>query len=451
MLTIVNPTTGAVIDNLPVDNAQTLREKYKKAREAQKSWSKRSYNERKEVIVNFSRSIQSSVEDLAQTLTSEMGKPICQARNEINALPDRIKFFVDSTEKLTHSQQVADVGTSELITYEPLGVIANISAWNYPYFVGTNVFIPALLTGNGVLYKASEFATLTGLKIASHLSNAGLPSDLFSVLVGEGDVGKQLLDLPVDGVFFTGSQKTGLSIAKHVAEKLIPLQLELGGKDPVYVMNDVDVATAAAAIADGAFYNTGQSCCAVERIYVHKDIAHEFIESFCATVKDFSVGDPRDEKTYIGPLARKMHVEFLERQLDDAVAQGAKILLGGQKGNKNYFLPTVLGEATHEMLIMREESFGPIVGIQVVASDAEAVSLMNDSCYGLTAGVYGKNKERALDILEKTDAGTVYWNCCDRVSPRLPWTGRKQSGIGSTLSEIGIRSFIKPKAWHLRG
>ena len=451
MLTITNPSTGAVLDNLPTDTAQTIREKYKKARQAQKLWCLRSYEERKEVMLNFSLSLQSSVEELAQTLTSEMGKPICQSRNEIKALPDRVQFFLDSTERLTLSQQVADGSTAEQITYEPLGVVANISAWNYPYFVGSNVFVPALLTGNGVLYKPSEFATLTGLKIASHLYKAGLPQDLFSVIIGAGDVGSLLLDLPIDGVFFTGSQKTGLSIAKNVSEKLIPLQLELGGKDPVYVMDDVDVATVAASVADGAFYNTGQSCCAVERIYVHKDVAQEFIKYFCATVKDFTVGDPLDEKTYIGPLARRVHVEFLQSQLDDAVAQGAKIQIGGQKGNGNYFSPTVLTGVTHEMQIMRDESFGPIIGIQIVESDEEAVVLMNDSCYGLTAGVYGKDKSRAMGILSKADAGTVYWNCCDRVSPRLPWTGRKHSGIGSTLSEIGIRSFMKPKAWHLRG
>jgi acyl-CoA reductase-like NAD-dependent aldehyde dehydrogenase len=267
-------------------------------------------------------------------------------------------------------------------------------------------------------------------------------------------VGAALVAQPVNGVFFTGSYATGVKIAQAVAARLVKLQLELGGKDPTYVCDDVDAGAAAEGLADGAFYNTGQSCCSVERIYVHKGAAPAFIEAFVETVRGFKAGDPLDEATYIGPLARAAQLDVLEAQVADAVAKGARLVAGGKRdpshGPGNYFQPTVLVDARNDMAVMREESFGPIIGIQTVADDQEAVRLMNDSDYGLTAGVYSKDRGRAEAILGQVDAGSVYWNCCDRVSPRLPWTGRRHSGIGSTLSREGIRTFLQPKAWHLR-
>jgi acyl-CoA reductase-like NAD-dependent aldehyde dehydrogenase len=218
------------------------------------------------------------------------------------------------------------------------------------------------------------------------------------------------------------------------------------------VCDDVDVIAAAEGLADGAFYNSGQSCCSVERIYVHRKIAPAFLEAFLATVRGFVIGEPEDEKTYIGPLARGEQLEVLEAQVEDARRKGARVLCGGarlaRKGH--YFDPTVIADATAEMRVMREESFGPIIGIQTVDNDDDAVRLMNDTEYGLTAGVYSADRARAEAILRRVDAGSVYWNCCDRVSPRLPWTGRRHSGIGSTLSTYGIRTFLQPKAWHLR-
>jgi acyl-CoA reductase-like NAD-dependent aldehyde dehydrogenase len=230
------------------------------------------------------------------------------------------------------------------------------------------------------------------------------------------------------------------------------VQLELGGKDPAYVCEDVNVANAAAAVAEGAFYNTGQSCCAVERVYVHDRIAAKFVDAFVDAVRGYTVGDPTDEATFIGPLARKAQLDVLEEQVRDARARGARLLLGGErrKGRGYFFEPTVLAGVDHDMKVMRDESFGPIIGIQAVSGDDEAVHLMNETEYGLTAAVYTPDRERADRVLSQLVAGTVYWNCCDRVSPRLPWTGRKHSGIGTTLSIAGIRAFVQPKAWHLR-
>jgi acyl-CoA reductase-like NAD-dependent aldehyde dehydrogenase len=392
-------------------------------------------------------------ERLAAILTSEVGKPIAQSRNELKGLLGRIDFFLEQTEAALAPREVhAEPGLREAISHEPLGVVGNISAWNYPYFVGANVFVPALLAGNAVLYKPSEFATLTGLEIGQLLHVSGIPQDVFSVLVGAGTVGAELLEQPLDGLFFTGSYATGARIAQELGPRMIKLQLELGGKDPTYVCDDVDPAAAAASLADGAMYNTGQSCCSVERIYVHAKIHDAFVAAFVKEVDGFRIGDPTREETYIGPLTRAAQLDVLERQVADARAKGARLVAGGSRlsGPGNWFEPTVLTEVNHSMVLMREESFGPIIGIQKVADDAEAVRLMNDTEYGLTAGVYARDEARACRLLAQVRAGSVYWNCCDRVSPRLPWSGVGHSGIGLTLSTYGIETFTRPKAWHLK-
>jgi acyl-CoA reductase-like NAD-dependent aldehyde dehydrogenase len=241
-------------------------------------------------------------------------------------------------------------------------------------------------------------------------------------------------------------------IAQAVAPKLLKLQLELGGKDPTYVRADADVRAAAESLADGAMYNTGQSCCSVERIYVHQSIHDAFVEHFVATVKGMRVGDPLDEATYIGAITRAPQLAVLKAQVDDALAKGATLHTGGhaRPGPGNGFEPTVFSGVNHQMELMREESFGPVIGIQKVRDDDEAVALMNDTRYGLTAGVYTRDEATARALLAQVNAGSVYWNCCDRVSPRLPWSGHGDSGVGLTLSTYGIQAFTRPKAWHLR-
>ncbi|HEX6050803.1 MAG TPA: aldehyde dehydrogenase family protein, partial [Gemmatimonadaceae bacterium] len=421
-------------------------------------WAQTPLRDRLEIVRRFGSLLSERKETLARTLTSEMGKPIRQSRNELTAMQGRIDFFLEHTERaiadeLVHTSDDQPGGLVEEIRYEPLGVVANISAWNYPYFVGSNVFLPALLTGNAVLYKPSEHATLTGLAIAELFRDAGLPDDTFIPVIGAAEAGAALLAQDIDAVYFTGSYTTGRRIAESVASRLIRVQLELGGKDPAYVCDDVDVRAAAAAVADGAFYNAGQSCCAVERVYVHRNIATAFTDAFLETVRGFAVGDPTDEATYLGPLARREQLDVLEGQVTDAVRLGARLEMGGKRrdGRGYYFAPTVLTGVDGRMKVMREESFGPIIGIQSVADDAEAVAHMNDTEYGLTAAVYSPDRDRAERMLGQVNAGSVYWNCCDRVSPTLPWSGRKHSGIGATLSVAGIRAFVQPKAWHLRG
>jgi acyl-CoA reductase-like NAD-dependent aldehyde dehydrogenase len=449
---IVNPATQQGIADVPEDTAASVVQKFARSRAAQPAWAATALDARLDALRRFRDLLAESRDRLALVLTREMGKPVKQAGNEIGAMSGRLDYFLSATASLLRDEVVLkDGGLEERIGYEPWGVVANISAWNYPYFVGSNVFVPALLTGNTVLYKPSELTTMTGLAIADLLHEAGVPVDAFIAVVGGGEVGAALMRQPVDALFFTGSYTTGQKIAEASASRLIKTQFELGGKDPTYVCGDVDVAVAAESLADGAFYNNGQSCCSVERIYVERSIAGPFADAFVSTVRSFVVGDPEDPATYIGPLARPQQIAILEAQVKDALAKGARLLCGGRVGERpGTFEPTVLTDVTNAMLVMREESFGPIIGLCAVDDDEQAIDLMNDTDYGLTAGVYAKDRARAERILSRVNAGSVYWNCCDRVSPRLPWTGRKHSGMGSTLSAAGIRAFVQPKAWHLR-
>jgi len=393
------------------------------------------------------------LESLAVTMTRETGKPIKMSRNELNGLLGRIDFFQGMVAPVTATETVYDeAGTTERIEHLPLGVIGNISAWNYPWFVGCNVIVPALLTGNAVLYKPSEFATLTGLEIARLLHEAGVPKDVFVPLVGAGAVGAALIEQPLDGLFFTGSYATGARIAQTVGPRFMKLQLELGGKDPTYVCDDADPKAAAESLADGAMYNTGQSCCSVERIYVHEKIHDAFVAAFVETVKGFKAGDPMRDDTYVGAITRAPQLDVLDAQVADAKAKGATLHVGGHRlpGPGNWYAATVFSNVNHQMELMKEESFGPVIGIQKVSSDDEAVQLMNDTRYGLTAGVYTPDAKRAQRLLSQVHAGSLYWNCCDRVSPRLPWSGFGDSGVGLTLSSYGIQAFTRPRAWHLR-
>ncbi|MEJ6021435.1 aldehyde dehydrogenase family protein [Ramlibacter sp. PS4R-6] len=452
-LAITNPATGQKIADVLADDAASVAHKAQRARAAQPAWAKVPLAERKACIARFREGVVRDLPQLAEVMTRETGKPITMSRNELNGLLPRIDFFLGMVDAVTAPEKVYDEGgMTERIEHAPLGVVANISAWNYPWFVGCNVIVPALLTGNAVLYKPSEFATLTGLEIARLLHEAGVPQDVFVPVIGAGPVGAALLEQKLDGLFFTGSYATGARIAQAVGSKLVKLQLELGGKDPAYVCDDADPKAAAESLADGAMYNTGQSCCSVERIYVHEKVHDAFLAHFVAAVKGYKAGDPMADDTYIGAITRAPQLDVLDAQVADAKKKGAMLHVGGErlKGPGNWFAATVFSNVDHTMEIMREESFGPVIGIQKVKGDDEAVRLMNDTRYGLTAGVYTHDRARAERILSQVNAGSLYWNCCDRVSPRLPWSGYGDSGIGLTLSTYGIEAFTRPRAWHLR-
>jgi acyl-CoA reductase-like NAD-dependent aldehyde dehydrogenase len=457
---IMNPATQELLRELNEDTLDpvtgTIVRKYSLARAAQSSWAARSITDRVACIQRFHDLLEKHEAELARDLTLEVGKPLQEAHNELNGARNRIRYFIQKSEDtLRPLHQRTDGSTEEWLSFDPLGVIANISAWNYPYLVGVNVFIPALIGGNAVLYKPSEFSTLTGLHIERLLHQAGIPLEIFRAVIGDHRAGEALLDLPLDGYFFTGSYKTGKHIAERVSGKLVPVGLELGGKDPLYVTDEVqDLAQVANAVAEGCFYNNGQSCCAVERVYVHAGVYDRFIELLEAETRKLKVGNPLDRGFQQGSLTRPAHVAFLESQIEEALRKGATLLCGGKRPpgmSGAFFEPTVLSNVTHSMRVMTEESFGPVIGVMKVQSDDEAVNLMNDCEYGLTAAVYSSNRERARGLLARVNTGTSYWNCCDRVSPYLPWAGRKHSGMGATLSHLGILAFVRPRGWHLRG
>lgn len=431
--------------DVDIDSVTNLQQKFSTLKQGQKSWQKLPVTERLTIIKRFIELLKTNEDQLAHDLHEENGKPLQEAHNEIKGACYRTQFFIDHTATTLQEKVMNEVnGVKEILAFEPLGVVANISAWNYPFVVGVNVFIPALLAGNAVLYKPSEYANTTGRNIEKLLHQAGVPTNVFIAAIGDGKVGNAILSLPCDGYFFTGSYRVGNYIAEKVAHKLVPVGLELGGKDPIYVMDDVEnIQQAAASLVEGAFYNNGQSCCAVERLYVHAKVYDEFIKQYVSEVKKL---------TELAPLTRVAQVDVLHDQVQDAVAKGAKILAGGKAvaGKKGFFEPTVLVNVNHTMKVMMDESFGPIIGIQKVANDEEALTLMQDTEYGLTAGVYGSDEQRAQKILRQLDVGTVYFNCCDRVSPYLPWSGRKHSGLGSTLSYLGILAFVKPKGYMVR-
>ena len=453
-MNIINPATEELIGEIQEDSRDSLDKKFQILKESRKNWTAAGLSYRIDIIQKFSAAMERDIEALAAVLTGEVGKPLQQSRNEIQGARTRIKWMIDNAQKYLGDEQMSsDAKMEERISYEPLGVICNISAWNYPWLVGVNVFITALLAGNAVMYKPSEYATLTGMEIEKLLYKSGLPSGIFQLAAGGSQVGEWLLDLPFDGYFFTGSYATGKSIYEKCALKMVPCQLEMGGKDPLYVADDInDVRQVAEATADGAFYNNGQSCCAVERIYVHESVYDEYVREFKNEVASWKTGEPTTPGVYFGPLTRKAQLETLERQVSDAVSKGAHVLAGGRRMNRKgyYFEPTILTETTHDMLVMKEESFGPVIGIMKVKNDEEAVGLMSDTEYGLTASVYSADRSRAEKILTQLNTGTGYWNCCDRVSAPLPWSGRNHSGFGATLSHAGFHSFVRPRAWHLR-
>ena len=451
---IINPATEEIITEVTEDTTESLTRKFALLQAHQPVWQKVALAERVDVITKFSLLLEKNIESLAAILTSEVGKPLQQSRNEITGGRTRVKWLAENAKKYLSDETITlQEGLEERIVYEPLGVICNISAWNYPYLVGINVFVPALLAGNAVMYKPSEYATLTGLEIQKLLIEAGVHENIFQVAVGARNVGEHLMQLPFHGYFFTGSYKTGKHIYETVAHKMVPCQCELGGKDPLYVAEDINnIKAVATGTADGAFYNNGQSCCAVERIYVHEKVYDDYVDAFSKEVQSYKIGSPTEEGTYLGPLSRKDQLDVLEQQVKDALQKGATIVTGGSRVNRPgyFYKPTILTDVNHEMSVMKDETFGPVIGIMKVKSDKEAIQLMQDTEYGLTASVYSSDKARAEEILQQIDTGSGYWNCCDRVSPTLPWSGRKNSGFGTTLSHIGLRAFVKPKGLHFR-
>ena len=447
-----NPATGEVIRSVAITEEGEIAQKVARARAAQGAWAGRPYADRARAVQAFRDLLEAEAEECAQLTTSEVGKPIRQARNEVRAVLERIDWNIAHAGDAVAARVVTETGElEERITYEPVGVVAHISAWNYPYFVGLGSIVPALLVGNAVCYKPSEHALLTGLRLVDLMHRAGVPVDVVHGIVGAGFTGAALVEADVDMVCFTGSYATGQRVARAAADRLVRVQLELGGKDAAYVCDDVNVDDAALAIAEGAFYNGGQSCSATERVYVHEAIADAFVAALVDVVSSYQVGDPGDDATDVGPLARAEQLDLLEAQLADATGHGGKVLCGGDRIDRpgNWFAPTVVLDVPDQAALMRDESFGPVIGVARVADDAEALRRMDDTEFGLGASVFTRDRSRAQHVLSRLDVGNAYWNTADRSCVRLPWSGRRHSGMGTSMSESGVRAFTREKAWHL--
>jgi acyl-CoA reductase-like NAD-dependent aldehyde dehydrogenase len=451
---IVNPANGELITQLNENSIDEIQQKFKLAKSAQINWADTSIQIRVKAIKKFQELLIKNAKVLGSEMSLETGKPKSEAIGEVNGAAGKCEFFIQEAQQVLEKELVHDDGsTKEYLDYDPLGVIANISAWNYPYLVGVNIFVPALIAGNAVMYKPSEFASTVGISIHKLLLEAGIPENVFQLVLGDANAGKALTQLPLDGYYFTGSYATGKKIAIAVADKLVPVGLELGGKDPLYIADDVpDIASAAANAAEGAFYNNGQSCCSVERIYVHENIFEEFTKEFVSVVANYKVGDPSHPDTQMGAITRGAHLKFLTEQVENAVSLGAELKTGGKviTGPGNFFEPTVLTNVNHKMDIMTEETFGPVIGLMKVAGDDEAIAFMNDTKYGLTSAIFTSNQKRGEALLKKINSGTGYLNCCDRVSGYLPWGGRGDSGLGASLSKHGLYTFCNLKGYHIR-
>ena len=395
-------------------------------------------------------------DDIARNLTIQMGKPLSQSVNEVGGLLGRSEHMASIAEAALADEWLPEKpGFQRYILHEPLGVVVDIAAWNYPLLIAVNVIVPAVLAGNAVIIKHSSRTPLCGEAFAEAFRRAGAPEYLVQNVVASHQVTELLMQHSgVDHVSFTGSVKGGHEVMQSTAGRFIDVGLELGGKDPAYVCADADFDYAVANCVDGAFYNAGQSCCAVERVYVDKSIYERFVEAYAAGVRQYMLGDPMSAETSIGPLASKGAAEFLREQVASAVSAGGRLVVDPKEfatPSQGWFLaPAVVADAPQSCSLMQEESFGPVIGILPVSSDEEAIRHMNDSPYGLTASIWTSDLDRAIRVGERIETGTFYMNRCDFLDPALPWCGVKDTGRGATLSAYGLHHLTRLKSMHLR-
>jgi acyl-CoA reductase-like NAD-dependent aldehyde dehydrogenase len=451
---LVNPATEKAFCTVRSTSEPELESTLRRMRAAQQEWRNVPVSQRIDVCRRFIEAFRSMKEPVALGITRQMGKPIGQARNEVNTMLDR----AETMSRLADAGLRDDIlpskdGFRRLIRHEPLGIVLDIPAWNYPLLIAVNVVVPALLAGNAVLLKHARLTPLSGDAFVEAFRKTDLPQDLIaSIHVDHATIRKLLDARAVDFVSFTGSVEGGRQVYQAASAQLLDMGLELGGKDPAFIREDANFDFAVANLVDGAFYNAGQSCCAVERIYVMRPLFARFVDAYVAQVEKYKIGDPEDESTTVGPLARSKAIEFLESQISEAAGRGAKVVVGGRRlpGPGHFFPPTVLVDVDHSMSVMTEESFGPVIGIMPVDSEHEAVQLMNDSPYGLTASIWTEDIDRGEALAHATNAGTVFVNRCDYLDPELAWVGIKNSGHGCTLSHLGFLHLTRPKSFHVR-
>ncbi len=453
----ISPIDGSLYVERNTADAEQISATLQKAKQAQTAWQKTDLNERKAICSRMVEAFVANKDQIANELCWQMGRPIRYAANEVNSFAERSRYMISVANEALASVQVSEKpGFIRYINREPVGVVLVIAPWNYPLHTPINSIVPALLAGNVVILKHSAQTPLCAERIDETFQAAGLPAGVFQYLHMTHEATEKVIQSPkINSIAFTGSVAIGSRIEKIAAGRFIGIGLELGGKDPSYIRADADLDFAVENTVDGAFFNSGQSCCGIERIYVHESIYEAYVEKFVALVRQYQLGRSDDEATTLGPLVNASAAAFVRDQINEAVAQGAVAHINPKdfpmdQENTPYMAPQVLTQVDHHMRVMTEESFGPMVGIMKVSSDEQAVSLMNDSEYGLTASIFTQDIDTAVQLGEQIETGTFFVNRCDYLDPELAWTGVKNTGRGCTLSKLGFNAFTRLKSYHIK-
>ena len=456
----VNPATGEEQGRVPLMNASEVAAAVNRARKAQQPWSQLSYRARAEYVLRAREIVLAQVDEIAALISRETGKPRPEATSmEVVPTLDLMHYFARNTERLLNRQKI-DIGQYELmgrssyIVYKPLGVVGIISPWNFPWATPLDEVVMALMAGNAVVLKPSELTPLCALKIGDVLREARFPEGLVEIVTGDGSTGAALVEAGVDKIMFTGSVATGKRVAEAAARHLTPVVLELGGKDPMVVLEDANLANAARAAVWGGFANAGQACASIERCYVHESVAQEFTKLVVDETRKLRVGPPTSDEIDVGSMTNERQLNIVEDHIQDAVEQGARVETGGRRVENTdgwFHEPTVVTNVGHSMELMRDETFGPVLPIMRFKSDDEALRLANDSIYGLTASVFTSDIARGRRLAEQIDAGTVMINevVYTHAIAQTPWGGVKQSGYGRTHGRLGLLELVTPQHIHV--
>lgn len=455
---IISPIDGSVVAERELASDQHIETVLSRANAAQALWQATSVSERAHLCEALVTHLEANAGSIAEGITWQMGRPLRYTPNEIlRGAQERARYMISIAEAELANIAVPEVsGFTKFIQRTPVGTVLIVAPWNYPYLTAINSMIPALLAGNTVVMKHASQTLLCAEQFSSACAAVGFPDGVFQYIhAGHASVERIIQDPRINFVVFTGSVQGGAAMERAAVGRFIGVGTELGGKDPSYVRADADLALAIAENVDGAFFNSGQSCCGIERIYVHDSVYDEFVEGFVALTQQYVLGNPLHPDTTIGPMVNAAAADFVRQQIKQALSGGAQTLITEQhfaasQPGTAYMGPTVLVDVDHTMDIMMEESFGPVIGIMRVGDDNEAIHLMNDSPYGLTASVWTTDIDAAVRIGRQVETGTVFMNRCDYVDPTLVWTGVKDTGSGIALSQLGFSPYTRPKSFHLK-
>jgi len=457
MLKVISPVDNSVYAERPLAKPADIDRALDLARKAQHAWRNTPIAERARILSRFCDLFDAKRDEIARELTWQMGRPSRYAPNEVRGTLERARHMIAIAPTALAD---IDAGPKEhfkrFIRREPLGVVLTIAAWNYPYLIAVNSVVPALMAGNAIVLKHSAQTPLCAERFATSLQEAGLPHGVFQALhLSHADTERAIRDPRVDFVAFTGSVAGGHAVQRAASERFIGTGLELGGCDPVYVRNDANLAHAIENIVDGAYFNSGQSCCGLQRIYVHERVYGAFVDGFVDLTRKYVLGNPLEQATTLGPVVRAAAAETIRAQIAASINAGGRPVIeetefAASRAGTPYLAPQLLLDVNNSTPVMREEIFGPVAGIMKVQSDEQAIGLMNDSAYGLTAAIWTSDADAALSIGARVETGTWFMNRCDYLDPALAWVGVKDSGRGCTLAVVGYEHVTRPKSFHLR-